>query len=419
MPRINKTLKDSSILGISCFVSYAGCYMGRNILSAMLPQMIENNIYGREALATMGSVFFVTYGLGQLINGFVGNKVNAKYMVFIGLFTSGILTILFPFFYSYSLSLAVWGICGFLCSMLWGPLSKLIGENTTAKIGRILLTLMTVASIAGTAVTYFLAMFSALKKSWKLGFYVIGILLITIATLWFIANTIMENKGIIKKIDSIYKAKKNQINLNYLIRNGFAAMIIITMLNGVIRNAVSFWIPAFISDQFSVSVASVAAISAVLPFVNFGGTLFSVYLAHHVQNDERKMLTTLFTFATLMFAIMFFLNRRIMILNIVALFAASAAMTGACNIIFSFYVLRFANTGKISGITGFLDFSSYVSASAASILFSYLVPNSGWNFIVGIWMGTTLVGALLSWFSVKIIHPVQEVNMIIPSQETQ
>ena len=72
--------------------------------------------------------------------------------------------------------------------------------------------------------------------------------------------------------------------------------------------------------------------------------------------------------------------------------------------IFSFYVLRFADTGKISGITGFLDFSSYVSASAASILFSSLIPNLGWNFIVGIWAATTLAGVFFSLLSMKSTH---------------
>ncbi len=404
MLKIRSEVKKASIIGLSCFLAYGGCYIGRNILSSMLPQMIANNIYSRESLATMGSAFFITYGMGQLINGFIGNKISAKYMVFIGLFISGILSILFPLFYSYSLSLILWGVCGFLCSMLWGPLSKLVGENTTAKVGRILLTLLTVASIAGTAVTYFLAIFSAIKSSWKLGFFITGVILIIISILWFIANTIMENTGIIKKKDAFFEPINSKNSLGYLLRNGFIAMTVVSMLNGVIRNAVTFWIPTFVSERFAVSVASAAAISSILPFVNLGGTLLSVYVAKHLHDDERKTLTILFAFTALMFTTMYLLNGKSMILNLAALFSASAAMTGACNMIFSFYVLRFADTGKISGITGFLDFSSYVSASAASILFSSLVPSYGWNFIVGIWAVITSIGVLFSWISSKCIY---------------
>ena len=92
MIKMKTAVKNATFLGVSCFLAYAGCYMGRNILSTMLPQMIGSNIYGRESLATMGSAFLITYGLGQLVNGFIGNKISAKYMVFVGLFLSGILS---------------------------------------------------------------------------------------------------------------------------------------------------------------------------------------------------------------------------------------------------------------------------------------------------------------------------------------
>lgn len=406
MTKMKPEIKSATVLGLSCFLAYASCYMGRNILSTMLPQMIANSVYSRESLAMMGSTFLITYGLGQLINGFIGNKVSAKYMVFIGLFTTGILCILFPLFSSYLFSLILWGICGFLCSMLWGPLSKLVGENTSARIGRIILTSLIIASIAGTAIAYFLALFSALKSSWKLGFLITGVCLIIISILWFIANTIMENKGIVKKIETSCQPIKTKNTLKHLVHNGFIAITIVSMLNGIIRNAVAFWIPTFISERFQVSVASAAALSSILPFINLGGTLLSVYIAKLLHNDEKKVSTILFAFTTLMFITMYFLNARGMILNLIALFTASAAMTGACNMIFSFYVLRFTDTGKISAITGFLDFSSYASASAASILFSSLLPRYGWNFIVGIWAVTALTGVFFSWISSKCVYQV-------------
>jgi Sugar phosphate permease len=407
MIKVKTEIKNAFMIGIPCFLAYSGCYMGRNILSTMLPQMIAGGVYSRESLAAMGSAFFITYGAGQLINGLLGNKVSAKYMVAAGLSVSGVLCILFPLFSSYPLSLILWGVCGFLCSMLWGPLSKLVGENTSERIGRILLTLLTVASIAGTAVTYFLAIFSALKENWKLGFFITGAILIAISVLWFAANIIMENRNIVKKTVSAAETEKKSNAVAYLLRNGFITVTVVTMLNGVIRNAVAFWIPTFISERFSVSVASAAAISSVLPFVNLAGTLISVWLAKRLHNDEKKMLTILFAFTTLMFAWMYFLHGRGMILNLAALFSASAAMTAACNMIFSFYVLRFTETGKISGITGFLDFSSYVSASAASILFSSLVPTYGWDFIVGIWAATTLIGVVFSWISMKSVPAIK------------
>lgn len=394
MSILKPEIKNPAILGFTCFFAYAACYIGRNILSSMMPQMIENNIYGRDLLAAMGSAFLISYGIGQLVNGYIGNKASSKFMVFIGLFLTGTMAISFPTFYSYHLAYALWAVCGFLCSMLWGPLSKLVGENTSPAAGRIILTLLTIASIVGTGVTYLLAIVSSYRNSWKYGFVLTGILLIIVSVLWFIINTYMDKKGITKKAAALPHTSKSGNKTSHLIKNGFLAMTVATMLNGIIRNAVAFWIPTFISERFQVSSAASAAISSILPFVNLGGTLLSVYLAKIFKNDEKKTMALLFAFSTIMFTGMFLLNGKVMFLNIAALFAASAAMTGACNMIFSFYILNFADTGKISGITGFLDFSSYASAAAASILFSSLISNIGWNNIVAIWALTTFLGVV-------------------------
>lgn len=407
MIKAKAAVKNAALLGFTCFISYSACYIGRNILSSMLPQMIQNNVYGKESLSMMGSVFFVTYGLGQLINGMIGNRISAKYMVFTGLFLSGILSVLFPLFYSELLSLVLWGVCGFLCSMLWGPLSKLVGENTSIEYGRILMTMLTIASIAGTSVTYFLAIFGALRNNWKLGFLIAGFLLVAVSVIWFLLVTVMERKGIVKK-KSIEQTAKQKVTIQYFLNIGFITIVLVTMLNGVIRNAVAFWIPTFISEQFHVSAAAAAAVSAIVPFVNLAGTLFTVFAAKRFHNDEGKMLTILFAYSTLMFAVIFFLNGKYMVINMIALFTASAAMTGACNVIFSFYVLRFADTGKLSGLTGFLDFTSYVSASAANVLFSSLLTKYGWNMIVSVWTATTLLGIIFSWISMKSGAPTAD-----------
>ncbi len=400
MTKVRSETKSACEIGVSSFLAYAGCYMGKNILSAMLPQMISENVCGRTTLAAMGSAFFVAYGVGELVNGLIGNRISAKYMVFWGLFLSGLLCLLFPVLFTYSLGFFIWSACGFLCSMLWGPISKLVGENTSKKIGVILLTLLTVASIVGTAVTYLFAVVSAVWKNWKLGFFITGISLTVLALFWYVAVETMERKKIVRQ-QKTGKVTSHVSIAAVLLNNGFIPMTIVAMLNGIIRNAVAFWIPTFITERLFVSVAAATGISSILPVLNLIGTLASVYLVKCMSGDEKKGLTIFFAFTTLMFCIMWLLQGRRTVLNIVTLFCASAAMTGACNLIFTYYVLRFTKTEKISGITGFLDFASYVSASAANILFSFLVSEKGWDFVVGIWGLVALAGTAFSWYAMR------------------
>ena len=65
-------------IGGSCFAAYAACYIGRNVFSALLPQLLQEQTFAQEELGRMGSVFLLAYGVGQLVNGVLGNRVFAK-----------------------------------------------------------------------------------------------------------------------------------------------------------------------------------------------------------------------------------------------------------------------------------------------------------------------------------------------------
>lgn len=69
--------------------------------------------------------------------------------------------------------------------------------------------------------------------------------------------------------------------------------------------------------------------------------------------------------------------------------------------IFSIYVLHFTDTGLLSGITGFFDFTSYISASGASLLFPVILKSSGWNAVSATWTAVTVLGTGFSLLAMK------------------
>lgn len=397
----NTKTKNAVWIGFVCCLAYAGCYTGRNILSAAMPQLTELGIFSESALGMMGSALLLCYGIGQLINGFIGNKISAKYMVPMGLAIPGFMIIFFPFCRSDIAGMLIWGACGFFCSMLWGPMSKIIGENTERAVGRILITLMTAASVIGTLVTYILAFAGSPGGSYSAPFIFSGALLITIGAAYYLLSSYMEKHGIIRRHFE-KDAEKARVDFKKLFLNiGFFSMIAVTLLYGIIRNAVSFWIPTFIAQNFSVSSKTAAAISTILPLTNILGTFITMYLAKLLKYREKLMCAILFAFSVIMFLTVFFCKTNLAVLSISALFLASAAMTGACNMIFSIYVLHFTSTGLISGITGFFDFTSYISASAASLTFPHILKLGGWSAVVAVWTGVTVLGTGFSLLAMK------------------
>ena len=83
-------------IGVMCFLSYLAVYLARNVLSTVTPQMQAQG-FSKEAIGVASSVYFITYAIGQLINGAIGDKIKAKYMMSFGLAFAGVSNFLFSF----------------------------------------------------------------------------------------------------------------------------------------------------------------------------------------------------------------------------------------------------------------------------------------------------------------------------------
>jgi sugar phosphate permease len=92
--KIQSKVKNAIMLGTLCSVSYFAVYIARNILNAVTPQMVELG-YTEEYVGTISSLYFIFYAFGQLINGAIGDKIKAKWMICIGLMGAGITNLVF------------------------------------------------------------------------------------------------------------------------------------------------------------------------------------------------------------------------------------------------------------------------------------------------------------------------------------
>ena len=77
-------VRNAILIGGLCSISYLAVYIARNMLSAVSPQMIEKG-FSTEFIGSISSLYFILYAVGQLINGVIGDKIKARYMISLGL----------------------------------------------------------------------------------------------------------------------------------------------------------------------------------------------------------------------------------------------------------------------------------------------------------------------------------------------
>ena len=398
---INSKAKNAIFIGSLCSVSYLAVYVARNILSAVTPQMIEQG-YTEEYIGGISSLYFICYAFGQLINGAIGDKIKAKYMMSFGLAFAGVSNFLFA-----QLNLAnesygtiplgayiSYAATGFFLAMIYGPMTKIVSENTEMPYTTRCSLGYTFASYFGSPVAGLLATFLA----WQSVFTVSSVVLVTMAAVVFVSFTVFERKGIITY--GRFKAEKRSEGGKGSIRKLFEREIVkfslVSILTGVVRTSVLFWLPTYFNERLAYTKESSTLIFTVASLFISCGAFIVVFIYEKIGHDLDKTVLIMFTTAALCFGITYLMPNPI--INVAFIVLSIMASNGAATMLWSRYCPSLRDTGIVSGVVGFLDFLSYMAAATANIVFPFLIEKRAWNWdsIVLIWFILMLVGVAIA-----------------------
>lgn len=84
--------KNALKLGFLCSIAYLACYFARNLLGVLTPSMEKLGVWTTQEIGYISTAYFICYACGQLINGALGDRIRAVYLVSTGLILAGIIT---------------------------------------------------------------------------------------------------------------------------------------------------------------------------------------------------------------------------------------------------------------------------------------------------------------------------------------
>lgn len=382
--------KNAFMLGGMCCISYLAVYIARNVLSAVTPSLIENGLFNEKQIGNLSSVYFFAYAVGQLINGIIGDKIKAKYMISIGLALAGVFGIVFVPLVSFPLvATIVYGLTGFLLSMIYAPMTKVVAENTEPIHAERTSIGYTFASFLGSPIAGLLAGLVA----WYGVFNTSGIILIVMGLTCFVSFTIFEKKKIIQY--NLYKPTKQQGgSISVLFKRKIVKFTIVSITTGVVRTTVVFWMPTYFSQHLGYTPEQSATIFAAATFVISFSAVLALMVYEKCNRNINTVLFGSFLISAVFFLLLFIVNSPI--LNIIIFVIAVMAANSATTMLWSVYCPSLKDTGVVSSATGFLDFASYMAAASSTILFANAVESIGWGNLILIWCALMVIGVLVS-----------------------
>ena len=390
---MDKNTQKAWRIGSFCIATYLASYVTRNILSVSTPEMIKEAFFTKEYTGLLSSICFIFYAAGQLINGFIGDRVHPKYMIIMGLGISSVSTFVIPIFDNRILHFTAFALIGFGLSMLRGPLMKVISENTAATHARMICTLFSMAGFAGPLIASILSIFF----KWRAVFTATGVISVIITVLAVAAITALEKRGEIKFVPKYDKGIAGILNVFKL--EDFIFYMLISSIGEIAGSSITFWIPTYTTEHLGFSNDAASTIYSVVSFSTLFTPFITLLIYEKLIRNGIKLALVMYVISAVFFIAVRFIAAPV--LNVSMLIIAKMAAAAASSIVWSAYIPGLARSGKVSSANGVIDAAGYAMASLANVLFSTFVGRLGWGGIVNMWYIIMLIGAAVSF--IKLI----------------
>ncbi len=311
-------------------------------------------------------------------------------MISLGLLGAGATNLVFSLITADPIgAMIAYGAVGFFLSMIYGPMSKLVADNTEHIYAVRCSVGYTFASFFGSPMAGLLASFLA----WKSVFAVSSSALFVMAVACFTAFTVFEKRGIIKPWLEA-KEDTETTNIKLLFKRQIVMFSFVSILTGIVRTSVVFWLPTYINQYLGFSDKQSAGIFTAATLIISFTAFIAIFIYEKLGRNMHLSVFLMFISALIFFVLTYLVS--LPVLNIIFIILAIMSSNGASSVLWSAYCPSLSDTGRVSGVTGFLDFLSYMAAAVANIAFANAANDIGWKNLILVWGALMVLGVIIS-----------------------
>lgn len=393
---MNKTISYKG-LGIILSIVYFASYITRINFAAIISSVIKDTGYLKSDLSIILVVLFITYGFGQIINGVLGDKVNPKKVISIGMILACVINLIFPLFSnSITIMSVLWGINGFAQAMLWPPIVRIMVSNLDEKQYNETTSKVIKSSSLGTIFVYLISPLMISLFNWQSVFILCAILGVISFIIWFTYQ---------KRIEINNEKNISKENSKFILpRQAIFPLIFICIaiiLQGMLRDGITSWMPSYLIDVFNIKEELSILITlsqAILTLIAL--EVFS-YLYKKYFNNEVSCALFIFTLISLIILILLFTYDYNALISTILMALIIGSVHGINLMLVCHVPKRFKKYGNISTISGIINSFTYLGSAISTYGIALLVENNGWNLTILVWLIISILGLLSCFIAYK------------------
>lgn len=174
---------------VATFLGYALYYFCRKNISIAMPALGRDLGYSNTQLGILGTLLYLTYGVGKLVNGAAGDHVDPRRFMALGLLLSGACSVAFglaPAAGGLALLGTLWALNGWFQSMGFPPCARLLSTWYSVSERGLMWGLWNISHQAGAVGIVVLAGWLVGRSGWRAAFVVPGLLCAAAAVLLYL-----------------------------------------------------------------------------------------------------------------------------------------------------------------------------------------------------------------------------------------
>lgn len=376
-------MKFKRIAGLEllCCIAYFMSYVTRLDYAASLTAIVNDlNITKQMAsIAVTGS--FITYAVGQVISGILGDSIKPRKLIALGLTGSSLINLSMVFLPNIWWMTGFWCFNGFFQALMWPPMVRLMAENMNSEeYSRAVVSVSAAASVA-TILIYIIVPATLEVAGWRLIFVLAAASGLAYTLVWLRFTRNVREDGVFPS------AKQSASEPVYRLSSALPLllpMMFAICMQGILRDGITTWMPTYIYEVFDLGVSMSILTTAILPIFSIISLKLAARINRAVGNEVKtSMLLFGASFAAAIIMIPLF-SKSVMTCALL-MAAITGSMHGVNLMLVGQLPAHFAKFGKVSTVSGILNACTYVGSSLSTYGFAALSEKFGWGFTIASW----------------------------------
>jgi len=389
--KLNQKQKFTLILVLS-WVTYNVAYLCRLNISTVLDKLSVGLGVSVTYLGLASSIYFVTYALGQLVNGIIGDRVNPyKYMI-MALIGTGAINLVLAFQTSGFLFLILWGLNGLFQSVFWSITMRLLAIYSTEEQKKLVATVMGTCSISGYLFSWVVLASLFKNSTFSPYFYVPAAIAFVVLVIWCI-----EAKKMPYRPDPTGKddAPPLKVVAHDFVEDRLIYVMLLAVVVGAIQEGASFWLPMVFTDLLELGDDSLLLLMLV-PISRTLGMFIARWCLDFFHDNLKPAAVAALAVSCLLAAGLVVTCRNPSYLTIVLILLLLAVVHSVNWYLVDYLPLFFSARHIVATLVGALDFSTYLGAAIMSGGLGVLLVLFGWPALPVVWLALCVLALVLA-----------------------